>query len=86
MSGGHGKEIALVWLALVAISMISVLIVEGAASPLVASTAAVLLAAVKAHFVVSHFMEVKRQHKPLRLILSAWTAVVSAGILAVVWS
>ena len=47
----------------------------------IAAIAAILLAAVKVHLVITHYMELEWRHRPLRLMLAAWLAAVTALLL-----
>lgn len=72
----------LIWLLLVAASVAGFLLAEGLAPPRIAGICAILLAAIKTNIVFSQYMEVRWTHRPLRLALSAWLAMVTVTLLS----
>jgi hypothetical protein len=74
-----------VWVILAGASVTGFLLAEGLAPVRLAATAAVLLAALKIHLVFDHYMEIRWNHRPLRQLLTAWLAFVSAILLATYW-
>ena len=78
--------VRLVWAVLVAASMAGFLLAEGYAPPRIAATIAVVLAAIKVHLVFEQYMELRWRHQPLRLLLAAWLAAVTAILLAGYWA
>ena len=61
-----------VWLSLVALTIGSWWIAEHGASPAFAATLVVLVAAVKVHLVIDHFMELRWRPLPWRLPFEGW--------------
>tara|TARA_R110000850_G_scaffold87005_2_gene187211 strand:- start:199 stop:474 length:276 start_codon:yes stop_codon:yes gene_type:complete len=80
-TGSRLLPIWLIWAILVGASIMGFLFGEGMAGARLASIIAVLLAAVKIHLVFGQYMEVQWHHRPLRLLLTLWLAVVTAIIL-----
>ncbi len=76
----------LVWTLLVAASLAGFLLAEGYAAPRIAATIAILLASVKIHLVFEQYMELRWRHRPLRLMLAAWLAAVTAILLTGYWA
>lgn len=87
MSGGTSREwpVRLVWLVLVAASLAGAAMAEGFVPARIAATTAIVLAAVKIHLVFGHYMELRWHHRPLRLLLAAWLAIVTAILLFTCW-
>jgi hypothetical protein len=85
MSGGRGLVATVPWLLLVAATLTSFALTEDAPAARLATTAVILIAAVKVRLVVIHFMEVPWSARPWRLILEAWIAAVTLVILGGYW-
>jgi hypothetical protein len=73
------------WLALVAATLAAFLLTEGAADARLATTAVILIAAIKVRLVVVHFMETPWAARPCRLALEAWIVGVTLLILIPYW-
>jgi hypothetical protein len=86
MSGVHAWPVKWVWALLAGASLTGFLLTEGHAPARIAATLAVVLAAVKIHLIFSHYMELRWNHQPLRLMLAAWLAVVTATLLTGYWA
>jgi hypothetical protein len=76
----------LVWTLLTGASLAGFLLAEGFAPARIAASAAVLLAAVKVHLIIGHYMEIRWAHQPLRTLLSLWIGLVTLILLAGYWS
>ena len=75
-----------VWLTLMAVTILSWWLAEHHAAPArIAATAVILIAAFKVNLVITHFMELKWQPKPWRLVYALWTAGVTVIILGGYW-
>ncbi|MEN9708123.1 MAG: Prokaryotic Cytochrome oxidase subunit [Pseudomonadota bacterium] len=70
-----------VWISLVAATLLSWFLKGGAVSAQIGAIAVILIAAFKINLVVSHFMELKWQPPPFRIIISTWLTVVSTIII-----
>jgi hypothetical protein len=74
-------------MALVVATLTSWYVTEDTQYAAVGSVVVVLIAAFKINFVVSHFMELKWQPVPFRIIISGWltlvTTIIIGGYLAV---
>ncbi len=77
--------VPLVWALLVIASLASAALAEGNAAPHLGATAAILIAAVKIDLIIGQYMEVRVSHRPLRLLLAGWLAVVTLILLAGIW-
>lgn len=79
----HAREwpVKLIWALLAGASVIGFLFAEGMAPARIATIAAFVLAAIKVHLVIVHYMELEWRHRPLRLMLDAWLLVVTAVLL-----
>ncbi|MFM2098708.1 MAG: Prokaryotic Cytochrome oxidase subunit [Pseudomonadota bacterium] len=75
-----------VWLMLIAATLISWAVTENMPSARLGSTAVILIAAFKINMVIAHFMELKWQPRPFRLVLSGWIALVSLIIIGGMWA
>jgi Prokaryotic Cytochrome C oxidase subunit IV len=75
-----------IWLLLVAATLTSWFVTEGETSASVGSTAVILIAAFKINLVIAHFMELKWQPIPYRIVLSGWIFLVSAIIIGGIWA
>jgi hypothetical protein len=79
------RSVWTVWAILAGASVAGFLLADGLAPAAVATTAAVLLAALKIRLVFDHYMEIGWNHKPLRQLLAAWLVLVSTILLATYW-
>lgn len=81
----HARQwpVKLVWAVLAGASVLGALLAEGMAPGRIAAIAAILLAAVKVHLVITHYMELEWHHQPLRLMMAGWLAVVTAVLLGI---
>lgn len=52
----------------------------------IGATAVILIAALKINLIVSHFMELKWQPRPFRLIITSWLALVTTIIAGGYWA
>jgi Prokaryotic Cytochrome C oxidase subunit IV len=75
-----------VWLILIAATLISWVVTESTSAARLGSTAVVLIAAFKINMVIAHFMELKWQPRPFRLVLSGWIGLVSLIIIGGMWA
>jgi Prokaryotic Cytochrome C oxidase subunit IV len=75
-----------VWLILIAATLISWAVTENMPAARLGSTAVILIAAFKINMVIAHFMELKWQPRPFRLVLSGWIALVSLIIIGGMWA
>ncbi|MFM5885359.1 MAG: cytochrome C oxidase subunit IV family protein [Novosphingobium sp.] len=75
-----------VWAVLAGASVMAFLLAEGLAPARLAASLPIVLVAVKIHLVFDHYMELRWQHRPLRQLLAAWLAVVTAILLAGYWA
>jgi Prokaryotic Cytochrome C oxidase subunit IV len=75
-----------VWAVLAGASLLGFLLAEGMAPARVAASGAIVLAALKIHLVFDHYMELRWHHKPLRQMLAAWLAAVTAILLGGYWA
>lgn len=87
MTGGRGAPlpVAVIWLALTGASLAGFALAEGLAPARIAATAAVLLAGIKIRLVIGHYMEVRWNNRPLRLLLELWLLTVMIILLAGYW-
>jgi tryptophan-rich sensory protein len=69
-----------VWAILVALTFLSVAFVEEG-SPQIASISVILIAAVKARFVILHYMEVKHAASHWQFLYKTWNYAAAATIL-----
>ena len=76
----------IVWLFLIAASLLSWFLVEGADAAKSGATAVILIAAFKINLVIAHFMELKWQPAPYRIILTSWLGLVSTIIIGGYWA
>ena len=74
-----------VWLVLVALTLASFALAEGADSPRLAATAVVLIAAFKVRLVFIYFMELEWQPLPWRLLFELWTVASAVIIIGGYW-
>lgn len=75
-----------IWMLLVAASLLSWLLIEGAQAAKWGATAVVLIAAFKINLVIGHFMELQWQPAPYRLVLSVWLTLVTTIIIGGYWA
>jgi hypothetical protein len=75
-----------VWAVLVAATLFSWFLKGGAVSARVGATAVILIAAFKINLVVSHFMELRWQPAPFRLIVTGWLGIVTTIIIGGYWA
>ncbi len=85
MSGLLGRPATRAWLALVAVTLVSFALAEGAASPRLAATLVMLIAAFKVRLVVVHFMELRWRPLPWRVLLECWTVAITLVIVGGYW-
>jgi hypothetical protein len=78
--------LALIWVLLAGASLGGFLLGEGWAPARIATSAAIVLAAIKIHLVFDHYMELRWRHRPLRQLLAAWLALVTAILLGCSWA
>lgn len=82
---GHKSYALLVWAVLVAVTLASWFLTEETHAVRIGSTAVVLIAAFKINAVIGHFMEVRWQPAPWRIVLSVWIAAATTIVLAGYW-
>jgi heme/copper-type cytochrome/quinol oxidase subunit 4 len=75
-----------VWISLVAATLISWVVTEDTIAVKFGATAVVLIAAFKINLVVSHFMELKWQPRPFRIVISGWLTLVTTIIIGGYWA
>jgi heme/copper-type cytochrome/quinol oxidase subunit 4 len=75
-----------VWILLVAATLISWVVTEDTIAAKFGATAVVLIAAFKINLVVSHFMELKWQPRPFRIVISGWLTLVTTIIIGGYWA
>lgn len=85
MRGAREWPVWLVWTILAGASLLGFGLAEGHASARLAASAAVVLAMIKIHLVFEQYMELRWHHRPLRLMLAAWLALVTAILLGGYW-
>ena len=73
------------WLALVAVTLASFALAEGAASPKFAATVVMIIAAFKVRLVIVHFMELRWRPLPWRVLFECWTAAITLVIVGGYW-
>jgi Prokaryotic Cytochrome C oxidase subunit IV len=73
------------WLLLIAASLTSFALVEGAVLARLVVSAVMLIAAFKVRTVIGHFMELKFQPRPWRIVFEVWTLGVTTIILGGWW-
>jgi heme/copper-type cytochrome/quinol oxidase subunit 4 len=89
MNGAPGHRewpVWLVWALLVAATLIGFYMAEVHFEPRIATTLAIVLAAVKIHIVFDQYMELGWRHSPLRQILAIWLAAVTVLLLGTYWN
>jgi hypothetical protein len=70
-----------IWAVLVVATLVSWFLTEDTHYAKFGSVAVILIAAVKINLVVSHFMELKWQPRPFRIIISSWLGLVTTIII-----
>ena len=75
-----------VWILLIIASLFSWFVTEDMDAAKWGATVVILIAAFKINLVISHFMELKWQPAPYRIILSGWLAVVTTIIIGSNWA
>jgi cytochrome c oxidase subunit IV len=75
-----------IWLSLIIASLLSWFVTEDADFAKWGTTTVILIAALKINLVISHFMELKWQPSPYRLILSVWLTGVTTIIIGGYWA
>jgi Na+/citrate or Na+/malate symporter len=71
---------AIIWICLCALSIVSVVQLEQGWSHRAAAILVVLIAAMKARLVITHYMEATRARRLWRFLYGAWTFAVAATI------
>jgi hypothetical protein len=74
-----------VWLILIAAAVSSWVVSEHSTAVKVATSAAVLIAALKVRLIVMHFMELRWRPRPWRILFELWIVGVVAIILGGYW-
>ena len=85
MSGLGRLPATRAWLLLVAITLVSFALAEGAAPPRLATTLVMLIAAFKVRVVIAYFMELRWRPLPWRVLFECWTVAVTLMILGGYW-
>lgn len=75
-----------VWILLIFASLFSWFVTEDMNAAKWGATSVILIAAFKINLVIAHFMELKWQPRPFRLIVSGWLAVVTCIIIGGYWA
>jgi Prokaryotic Cytochrome C oxidase subunit IV len=75
-----------IWILLIAASLFSWFVTEDMSVGKWGTTAVILIAAFKINLVIAHFMELKWQPGPYRVVLSGWLAVVTTIIIGGYWA
>jgi hypothetical protein len=70
-----------VWAILVIATLLSWFLKGDAVSARIGATAVILIAAFKINLVIGHFMELKWQPAPFRIVVSVWLALVTTIII-----
>ncbi len=86
MTGSREWPVWVIWAVLAGASVLGFVLAEGYASPPVAATVAIILAALKIHLVFDQYMEVHWGHRPLRPILGIWLAASTVILLIGYWA
>jgi len=73
------------WMVLVGLTLLSWALTERSGAARLATTAVVVIAAIKVRLVVAHFMELDPGHLPWRRVFDAWVVAVAAIILGGYW-
>jgi Prokaryotic Cytochrome C oxidase subunit IV len=85
MTGTREWPVWLVWALLAGASLIGFLLAEGHSDARFAASVAIFLAALKINLVFEQYMDLRWHHRPLRLMLAGWLAVVTATLLGGLW-
>lgn len=75
-----------IWIVLIAITVLSWLVAEGPIASRFAASAVIILAAFKINLVVGHFMELKWRPRPFRIIVTGWLMIVTTLIIGGQWA
>lgn len=75
-----------VWAILIAATLLSWFLKGDAVSARVGATAVILIAAFKINLVISHFMELRWQPAPFRLVVTGWLVIVTTIIIGGYWA
>jgi hypothetical protein len=75
-----------VWAILVIATLLSWFLKGDAVSARIGATAVILIAAFKINLVIGHFMELKWQPAPFRIVVSVWLALVTTIIIGGYWA
>jgi heme/copper-type cytochrome/quinol oxidase subunit 4 len=86
MSNAFRLPATRVWLALVAMTLLSWWLAEHASAARIAATSVILIAAFKVRLVFIYFMEIKWRPKPWRYVYEFWTVVITVVILGGYWA
>jgi hypothetical protein len=89
MTGVFKLRITIIWLLLVLMTCLSWEAVQGMgwlADPRIAASTVMIVAFVKARFILLDFMELRDAPLPLRLFAEAWVTIVCLAILAMYWT
>jgi len=85
VNGALSLTPARAWLLLVALAMLSWALAERSGAARLATTAVIVIAAIKVRLVVAHFMELEPSHLPWRRVVDVWVVAVTAIILGGYW-
>jgi hypothetical protein len=90
MTGSSTRRLALVWLALSAVTLVSWWIGSAHGQPAFRLNAAVTfgvlaIAAVKVRLIITEFMEARHAPRLLRRLTDAWLALLMLSLLAIYW-
>ncbi len=75
-----------IWIILVAATVLSWFLKRDMVSARLAAIAVILIAAFKINLVISHFMELKWQPAPYRLVVTGWLVLVTTIIIGGYWA
>ena len=75
------KNPALLWIVLVALTLMSVAILEGHWLGDMATAAIIVIASIKSRAVILHYMEAAHAPKPWRFLYETWNAVAALTLL-----
>jgi ABC-type uncharacterized transport system permease subunit len=73
------------WIILVAAALASWLLTERSGTVRIGTSLVMLIAAFKVRLVVGHFMELKYQPRPWRIVFDGWALIVTIIILGGYW-
>jgi hypothetical protein len=74
------------WALLVAATVCSGVLTENTHAVRAGATAVILIATFKINLVVAHFMELRWQPRPFRMVVSAWLVLITSIILGAYWA